>query len=55
MITVAPIRGAMRRAYEGHEAIYEAVVARDIEAAERAMTDHLNDVAEYSRKARARD
>lgn len=47
----ASIRGAVRRAYEGHEAIYEAVAAHDVEAADRAMVDHLKAVSEYYWKA----
>lgn len=47
----ASIRGAVRRAYEGHEEIYEAVAARDVEAADRAMADHLRAVSEYYWKA----
>jgi DNA-binding FadR family transcriptional regulator len=47
----APVRGAVRRAYEGHEEIYEAIAARDIEAADRAMANHLQTVSEYYAKA----
>jgi GntR family transcriptional repressor for pyruvate dehydrogenase complex len=50
----APLRGAARRAYEGHEEIYVAIAARDVEAADRAMADHLRSASDYSRKARSR-
>lgn len=49
----AAIRGAVRRAYEGHEAIYEAIAAHDVEAADRAMASHLQTVSEYYWKAMA--
>src|SRR5882724_2011961 len=32
----APVRGVARRAYEGHEQIYEAIAAHDAEAADEA-------------------
>lgn len=47
----APIRGAVRRAYEGHEALYEAIESRDAEAADAAMAGHLKTVSEYYWKA----
>jgi GntR family transcriptional regulator, sialic acid-inducible nan operon repressor len=47
------IRGGMRRAYQGHEVIYEAISDHDVEAADRAMADHLSAVAEHYRKATA--
>jgi DNA-binding FadR family transcriptional regulator len=37
----APGRGLTRVAYEGHRAIYEAIVDHDVAAADKAMTDHL--------------
>jgi DNA-binding FadR family transcriptional regulator len=46
-----PMRGAIRRAYEGHEEIYETIAAHDAEAADKAMTNHLTVVSEYYRKA----
>lgn len=46
-----PIRGAVRKAYEGHEEVYEAIAAHDTEAADRAMTRHLETVSEYYWKA----
>lgn len=49
----APIRGAVRLAYEGHEAVYEAVAAHDPEAAESAMARHLNEVIDFYNKASA--
>lgn len=45
------IRGAMRRAYDGHAAVFEAVAAHDVEAADRAMEGHLKLVSEYYWKA----
>jgi GntR family transcriptional regulator, sialic acid-inducible nan operon repressor len=42
-----PIRGAIRSAHRGHTGIYEAIAAHDVEAADRAMADHLNTVSEY--------
>ena len=47
----APIRGAIRRAYQGHEEIYEAVAARDPELADKAMASHLETVSEFYWKA----
>ena len=47
----ASIRGAIRRAYEGHEEIYEAIAAHDVEAADEAMAGHLKTVSEYYWKA----
>lgn len=49
----ASIRGAIRRAYEGHEEIYEAIAAHDVEAADQAMANHLKVVSEYYWKAMA--
>jgi DNA-binding FadR family transcriptional regulator len=49
-----PIRGAIRRAYEGHEAIYEAIARHDIEAADKAMTDHLQTVMQFYWRALAK-
>jgi DNA-binding FadR family transcriptional regulator len=48
----APIRGAVRRAYEGHAAIYEAIAAHDVEASDRAMQEHLKTVSDYYWKAK---
>ena len=42
----SPVRGVARRAYEGHQAIYEAIAAHDVEAADKAMADHLRMVSE---------
>ena len=47
-----PIRGAAKRAYEGHEAIYEAVAAHSAEQADKAMADHLKTVSEFYWKAK---
>jgi len=49
----APIRGVARRAYQGHEAIYEAIAAHDPEAADQAMAEHLRMVHESYWKAMA--
>lgn len=49
----AAIRGAIRRAYEGHEQIYEAVAARDVRAADEAMAEHLRTVSKYYLQAMA--
>jgi GntR family transcriptional regulator, sialic acid-inducible nan operon repressor len=43
----APVRGAVRHAYRGHEEVYEAVAAHDAEAADQAMTRHLETVSRY--------
>ena len=40
--TLAP--GQDLKAYQAHRSIYDAVVARDPDEAERAMLDHLNQV-----------
>ncbi len=42
----APIRGITRRAYQGHEEIYEAIAAHDVELADQAMTNHLKSMSE---------
>jgi DNA-binding FadR family transcriptional regulator len=47
----APVRGVARRAYEGHEKIYEAIAAHNAEAADQAMADHLKMVSEAYWKA----
>jgi len=47
----APIQGKVRRAYEGHEQIYKAIEAHDVNAADKAMADHLKTVSEYYWKA----
>lgn len=46
-----PVRGSIRRAYEGHAAIFEAIAARDAEAADRAMAEHLEAVTQFYWKA----
>jgi GntR family transcriptional regulator, sialic acid-inducible nan operon repressor len=40
-------RGAMKTAYLGHAAVFEAISARDAEAADRAMASHLDEVSRY--------
>jgi DNA-binding FadR family transcriptional regulator len=47
----APVRGGIRLAYEGHEVVYEAIAAHDVEAADKAMAKHLSWVAECYWKA----
>ena len=47
----APVRGVARRAYEGHEKIYEAIAAHDAEAADAAMSSHLTMVLDSYWKA----
>jgi GntR family transcriptional regulator, sialic acid-inducible nan operon repressor len=49
----APIRGAVRNAYLGHEAVYEAIAAHDVEGADQAMANHLKMVSEAYWKAMA--
>jgi len=49
----APIRGIARRAYQGHEEIYETIAAHDAEAADQAMAKHLKLVHESYWKAMA--
>lgn len=49
----APIRGAIKRAYLGHEEVYEAIAAHDPERADRAMADHLSYVSEMYWKSKA--
>jgi DNA-binding FadR family transcriptional regulator len=47
----APIRGSIRSAYQGHEEVYDAIAAHDVEAADAAMAAHLKTVSEYYWKA----
>ena len=47
----APARGLDRRAYQGHEEVYEAIAAHDVEGADRAMASHLQWVSESYWKA----
>ncbi len=42
----APIRGITRRAYFGHEEIYEAITAHDPERADLVMSRHLRLMSE---------
>jgi len=49
----APVRGAIRRAYEGHEKVFEAIAAHDAEAADQAMADHLEAVSKFYWQAMA--
>ena len=41
------IRGAIRRAYEGHEAIYRAIANHDVEGADAAMAEHLRTIMQF--------
>jgi hypothetical protein len=50
----APVRGAARRVYEGHEKIYRAIESRDVEAADRMMAEHLNTLRSIYSKPRLR-
>ena len=45
------LRGSIRAVYKMHEAIYEAIAAHDCEAADRAMADHITQVARFYWKA----
>ncbi|MDD5176692.1 MAG: FCD domain-containing protein [Sterolibacterium sp.] len=47
------VKGAFKIAYQGHEKIYQAIVARDVEAADKTMADHLKAVSEFYWKGRA--
>ena len=47
-------RGAMRHAYGGHKAIYEAIAARDARGADAAMAEHVRWVTSTYRKAAER-
>jgi GntR family transcriptional regulator, sialic acid-inducible nan operon repressor len=49
-----PVRGAIRRAYDGHEAIYEAIAGHDVEGADKAMSDHLQTVMQFYWRALAK-
>lgn len=46
IVIQAPIRGIMRRAYRGHEEIYEAIAARNVEGVEHVMADHLRSMSD---------
>jgi len=48
-----PMREGIKRAYLGHEAVFEAIASHDPERADRAMADHLKFVSEMYWKARA--
>lgn len=49
----APIRGISRRAYLGHEEIYEAIAAHDVERADHAMANHLTEMSHAYWKSEA--
>lgn len=50
--TALHVAGAIRAAYEEHRQIYEAIAARDPDAAERAMEHHMREAARYYWEAR---
>jgi DNA-binding FadR family transcriptional regulator len=52
--SIAP-RGSARAAARAHRAIFAAIAARDRDAAEQAMQDHLTEVERYYWKARRSD
>ena len=41
------VRGSARAMHRDHEAVYAAIATGNSEAAERAMADHLANVARY--------
>jgi len=47
----APIRGNIRKAYEGHARVFEAIAAHNVEEADKAMAEHLHTVSAYYWKA----
>lgn len=47
----AAIPGAIRRAYEGHEAIFDGIAAHDVEGADHAMAEHLTAVSKFYHRA----
>lgn len=46
------VRGSARAAGRAHQRIFDAIAARDAEAAEAAMREHLREVESYYRKGR---
>jgi len=46
VVIQAPIRGITRRAYQGHQEVYEAITAHDAELADRVMANHLKTMSE---------
>jgi GntR family transcriptional repressor for pyruvate dehydrogenase complex len=49
------VPGVEKKAYESHRKIYEAIVARDPEAAWSAMDNHLGDIIKYFAEGRRYD
>ncbi|WP_345816481.1 FCD domain-containing protein [Paraburkholderia sp. PREW-6R] len=47
------VQGSTRAVWRDHEAIFDAIAAHDVEAADKAMATHLANVARYFWKARA--
>ena len=41
------IAGVARHAYKGHETIYKAIAGHDVERADKAMADHLQEVSRF--------
>ncbi len=50
-----PVPGADVDAYEGHASVYAAIAAHDVEAADKAMTAHLQMVSRYYWRALGED
>lgn len=50
-----PIRGAIRRAYDGHEAMFRAIADHDVEGADKATADHLQTIMKFYWRAVAAD
>jgi len=46
-MTSMRVKGSERHAFTDHERIYHAVAGHDVEAADRAMADHLTHVSEF--------
>jgi len=46
VVIQAPVRGIMRRAYRGHEEIYNAIATHNVELADQVMAEHLRSMAE---------
>jgi len=52
VVLKAPVRGIMKRAYQGHEIIFDAISKHDPEAAEMAMLGHLTAMSDAYWKSR---
>jgi GntR family transcriptional regulator, sialic acid-inducible nan operon repressor len=53
VVIQAPIRGISRRAYLGHEEIYEAIAVHDVDRADQAMAAHLTEMSNAYWKSEA--